>query len=126
MIATPSRRSFRFSLRTLFVAVTVFACWLGWNLHEMRERDAMLELMVSRNARFDSDAELDRILPALMRSWTPLQSGRQLPITWQVLGGKPVRHIGIFRDRFSKDEVARIQRLFPEADIAAVYFTGSR
>ena len=35
---TPRRRWFRFSLRTLFVVVTVFAAWLGWELNWIRER----------------------------------------------------------------------------------------
>ena len=30
MINRPKRRWFRFSLRTLFVVVTVFCVWLGW------------------------------------------------------------------------------------------------
>ena len=43
MISAPNRRWLRFSLRTLFVVVTVIACWLGWNLHQVRERDRLLE-----------------------------------------------------------------------------------
>jgi hypothetical protein len=35
------RRWLSFSLRTLFVAVTVFACWLGWELNIVRERKAV-------------------------------------------------------------------------------------
>jgi hypothetical protein len=38
MIASPVRRWFRFSLRTLFVVVTVFACWLGCQLNWIRQR----------------------------------------------------------------------------------------
>ena len=32
------RRRWSFSLRTLFVAVTVAACWLSWELAEVRRR----------------------------------------------------------------------------------------
>jgi hypothetical protein len=40
---TPSRRRwFQFSLRTMFMAVTVFALWLGWELRIVRQRLAML------------------------------------------------------------------------------------
>lgn len=31
---------FRFSLRTLFVLVTIFAVWLGWQMHYIRQRQA--------------------------------------------------------------------------------------
>ena len=42
---TPRRRWFRFafSLRTLFAAVTFCGVWLGWNLHVVRERQAVIQ-----------------------------------------------------------------------------------
>jgi len=40
MTPTPKRRWFRFSLRTLFVVVTVFAVWLGWNVNIVQQRRA--------------------------------------------------------------------------------------
>jgi hypothetical protein len=40
---TPPRRSwFRFSLRTLLVALTIFACLVGWNMHRRREQQRAL------------------------------------------------------------------------------------
>ena len=42
MTAPPKRRWFRFSLRTMFVAVTVFGVWLGWQLKIVREREAII------------------------------------------------------------------------------------
>jgi hypothetical protein len=39
----PSRRLFRFSLRTLFVVVTVFCVWLGYNLNWLRQRRAVIQ-----------------------------------------------------------------------------------
>ena len=41
MTLTPKRRWFSFSLRTLFVVVTVFCLWLGWNVQIVHERNAM-------------------------------------------------------------------------------------
>ena len=38
----PKRRWFRFSLRTMSVAVTVFGVWLGWQLKIVSERKAIL------------------------------------------------------------------------------------
>jgi len=45
MSEAPKRRWFRFSLRTMFVVVTlvaVFLAWLGWELSYIRERKAWL------------------------------------------------------------------------------------
>jgi hypothetical protein len=40
---TPApKRWFRFSLRTLFVVVTVIACWLGYEFNWIRERHAFV------------------------------------------------------------------------------------
>src|SRR5438128_2274316 len=47
MSAFPTRRWFRFSLRTIFVVVTVLAIALGWNAHRLRERQKLLALIQS-------------------------------------------------------------------------------
>jgi Leucine-rich repeat (LRR) protein len=40
---TPPRRSrFRFSLRTLLIALTIFACLVGWNMHRRHEQQRAL------------------------------------------------------------------------------------
>ena len=43
MTLAPKRRWFQFSLRTLFVVVTVFGCWLGYELNWLRERHLLVE-----------------------------------------------------------------------------------
>src|SRR5262245_59110434 len=35
MISAPNRPRFRWSLRTMFVVVTVLCCWLGWRHHNL-------------------------------------------------------------------------------------------
>jgi hypothetical protein len=54
------RRWFRFSLRTLFLAVTVLACWLGYYLNWIRERHALLE-EPNVTAAFDSKSRAPSI-----------------------------------------------------------------
>jgi hypothetical protein len=39
----PQRRRFRFSLRTLFVALTVGGVWLGYHVKWIRDRHALLD-----------------------------------------------------------------------------------
>jgi hypothetical protein len=41
----PKRRRFHFGLRTLFVVVAVFGCWLGWQIHVVRSRYGFLRHM---------------------------------------------------------------------------------
>jgi hypothetical protein len=38
---TAPRRRWSFSLRTLFVVVTLCACWYSWELHVVRKRTAI-------------------------------------------------------------------------------------
>ncbi len=42
MTPAPNRRWFRYSLRTLFVVVTVFSAWLALGVHKVREREKIL------------------------------------------------------------------------------------
>jgi len=43
MTSTPKRRWFRFSLRTLFVVVTVAACYIGWGAWAVRSTGSYVE-----------------------------------------------------------------------------------
>ena len=52
----PKRRWFSFSLRTMFVVVTIFGVWLGWQLKIVRERKAVLaEIKRTEKSQFDDD-----------------------------------------------------------------------
>ena len=42
-MTSPRRRWFSFSLRTLFVVVTIFCVWLGWQVRIVHERRAVLD-----------------------------------------------------------------------------------
>ena len=42
-MTAPKRRWFAYSLRTMFVCVTVVACWLGYSLNWLRQRHAVIE-----------------------------------------------------------------------------------
>jgi len=105
MTAAPRRRWFRFSLRTLFAVVTVFAVfgWFGWNLHQVREREGLLASLSSRGAMFGRNT-----------SGTP---PKPLPLVWTLLGAKPIGVIQVPDSAFTEDDLHRIATLFPEATI---------
>jgi hypothetical protein len=52
---TPNRRWFRYSLRTLFVVVTVFACVIGFGIREaVRRHDEDLDRQQIKRAMKDA------------------------------------------------------------------------
>ena len=103
----PRRRWFRFSLRTGFVLLTLFCIWLGWNVHQVRERESVLRYLrdpARQQALFPEEA-------------APLKPWRSLPFIWSVLGAQPVAIIKLDRYENSEDDCRQIQRLFPEATV---------
>ena len=99
--AKPRRRWFRFGLRTLFVAATAVACWLGYQLNWIRQRHDALRALP------------DEIIY------------RQGPEIAPPLSLRPFGEQGVteFAERFSDGITAeidgslrsRLQDLFPEA-----------
>jgi hypothetical protein len=126
ILAKP-RRSFRFSLRTLFVVVTVFACWLGYQLNWIRERHAYLSkadaffagapLAPSRfrwNVTMADDPDLQR--------WSAsVGLPARAPWSLRIFGEPAVAMIDVTDEEFAQDWVKRGRRLFPEA---AFFFLG--
>ena len=96
----PSRRWPAYSLRTLFVVVTVFACWLGYQLNWIRERYSCV--------RQHEYLAYDR---------TFTENACDAPWPLRLFGE---RGIPLFHARYD-DDLAEIQRLFPETTI---YFGG--
>jgi len=97
----PPRRWFRFSLRTMFVVVTVFAVWLGYQVNWIRERKKL------------------RVEWEESGGW--IVAG-QAPWQIRILGAGGVeqfqcRALGLFYDRPEAREAFRQRsgRLFPES-----------
>ena len=114
MTSAPNRRWFRWSLRTMFVVVTVFCVWLGWNAKIVHQRAAMREQIVAlgERGRFNPVADMD--LRAIPRA----SAMHAIPMIWSVLGARPVSTIGVrFDDRTWKAMLPEIHRLFPEATL---------
>lgn len=108
----PKRRWFRFSLRTLFVVVALFGCWLGWNLYRVNERDRCLHEIAQRGARILSPAFFSRHYGSVR---TTTQAG--VPVVWKLMGADPLGAIVLPDNQFDDLDRRRIQSLFPEAAV---------
>src|SRR5438046_2000057 len=97
----PRRRWFRFSLRTLFVAVTIFGVWLGVQAKWIRDRRVFLsehdhaEIYVLEASRIPS-------APGALR----------------IFGERGVWAINT--SGMSEGEIAAARRLFPEARLEVI------
>ena len=94
MNQAPKRRWFRFSLWTLFVVVTVFGCWLGYELNRNRQRQAFVE---RAGAVVDYPFQKEDVRPWLMTRYSMIR----LP------------------SRSTAEDIEEARRLFPEAEILA-------
>ena len=99
-----SRLSLRFSLRTLFVVMTLFAAltWFGlFNVKQVRERNAILR---TAHVRYGWQYR-----PRLQT---------ELPLIWSMLGTKYIEYLILPSTQFNDDDVQRLKSLFPEADLS--------
>lgn len=125
MTTMPRRRWFAYSLRTLFVVVTVFGCWLGYELNWIRERHELL-------AKHES---LHGIL-GVACNLSPRQQRTKLPTAPGLLGlfGEPSRQLVVLAvvvDRYGQEPIQsfaewkRAERLFPESEIEGYFISKS-
>ena len=102
MSAPGGRRRFSFSLRTLLILFTVLAVWLGWNAHFVQQRDAAIKYITSNGGQvFYGTAK---------KPW------KRMPITWRILGGKPVEYIGGGGNLHDEGDREQLRALFPEVE----------
>jgi hypothetical protein len=108
------RRWFRYSLRTMFVVVTVFAVWLGWELKFIRDRKAMVD-WINYNGFACTAAEASPDLPPDKILLDP--SPRRVTIAFwrRWLGDEAVAYIGISTRAPDSENWQAAARLFPEA-----------
>ncbi len=108
------RRWPRFSLRTLFIAVTVFACWLGYEFNWIHQRHRALS-----SGRFTGD----RKLVTALGKGSGLPTSATAPGLLWLFGEPGYASIGIMvpeRIPFEltvaeQSEFDRVAQLFPEA-----------
>ena len=115
MLVKTRRRWFRYSLRTFFVLIAVAGCamaWLKWNLGQVRQREALLQKLrhpLNTQAFFVEDI-----------GWDGPPPSPKVPVTWSLLGARPVAIIHLQRYRLSVEEERQIREWFPEATIMNV------
>jgi hypothetical protein len=111
--SAPPRRRFRFSLRTLFVLVTVFGVWFGWELKFVRERQAVREELQRNGGIVQTAAEIQQ-------PW--FVGTRTIPFWRRWLGDEAMWFVGPLYDLVDEPRIKyleRLVRLFPEADVSA-------
>jgi hypothetical protein len=111
-MTAPKRRWFRFSLRTMFVVVTVLAIWLGYHINWARQRRDALS-----SGRFTGDRVLATgMAPALPKMVTApgllwlLGEPGYVSIVMAVPERVPLKLTAAEQSEFD-----RVARLFPEA-----------
>jgi len=112
---SPKRRWFRFSLRTLFVVVTVFACWLGYEMNWIRQRRQVIGDPQVQNTSFYLSKAMYRNPPQIHTR--QIYSVAPWPLNWL---GEPGYWGVVLEKRTSYGEVARVRRLFPEAEFVGI------
>src|SRR5205809_451617 len=121
MLTAPPRRRwlrFTFNLRTMFVAMTIFGVWLGWQLQVVRERKAVI-------------AELRRTIGQSWVHYSTLESdpyyGRKrddyeyarISIVRRLLGDESCVSLGVLvRRPLNPQMIERMKHTFPEAELS--------
>ena len=111
----PKRRWFRFSLRTLFVLVTLVGVWLGLEIQQIRQRANMLKWLDERppvDAVFVTpgyDATQNEF-----NRWRYLIDDAYLSWFRRFLGDHFITTV-VYPDEATADELRHVKRMFPEA-----------
>ncbi len=130
-------RRFAFSLRTLFVVVTVLYVWMGWNVNLVQKRRAALSAIQSdlvtsltfdegsASYRSNSEKRAQEIAWLLsqrhVRDRFPSTGPCEVSMLRHWLGDEPIFKIVLKDD----SELARVRRLFPEAEVTVMDNPGS-
>jgi hypothetical protein len=113
-------RWLRFSLRTLFVVVTIFGVWLGWNLKIVRERNRLLDY-VHILARLEAGEADPDIKSRQERKYPGDWECIRIPWTRRVLGDSSYIAIAV-PDSATSKLIAEIEAAFPEAELHGTYW----
>jgi hypothetical protein len=113
MTQASKRRWFSFSLRTMLIVVTVFACWLGWRVEHARDCARLLRDLNSRGAIVQTST-----LSTGAIYWQDGSRGKKTTSwIWRLLGFGQIDQIFLADGHFTNTDVDHLEALFPEAHI---------
>ena len=116
MTTRPRRRWFRFSLRTMFVVVTVAGLalgWLVWQIRIVRERKTVLaELQLECGDDF-----MILTVETMKTEGYKLNDCPRIPLVRRILGDEPCHSITIPRTA-NMQLIERMERAFPESRLS--------
>jgi hypothetical protein len=122
---TPSpRRWFRFSLRTMLVVVTALCVWLAWESSVVRERRELRRELTESQFEFQTEVWVS---PPLIVSPGPSPPKvARVSLIRRLLGDEAVQKIWYVphyqEPEETKELLARLQRVFPEAELSERLF----
>ncbi|MCI0360073.1 MAG: Hint domain-containing protein [Planctomycetaceae bacterium] len=113
----PRRPWFKFSLRTMFVLVTLVSCWLAWESSVVRHRKAVLARHQSNGAiSFTTAKAWEERFPG---GSTLLGRAAKVSLVRQWLGDEAIQEIWCsswYSAEFTKVNLDEVKRAFPEAE----------
>ena len=128
MTLAPKRR-WTFTLRTMFVVVTVLCCWLAWNVNAVQKRKHLIDWASFHGVVLNRDFTWDGLSPAMRArkkalNPQPVAITRRMPkvgdISWfrrGFLNDQAVTSISIPYVWRNEAEAHQIDASFPEAKI---------
>jgi Tol biopolymer transport system component len=123
--AALKRRRFRWSLRTMFVVVTIVACWMGWNLSIVRQRQSLSKEIIAEaqtRMRIMSDFHYGGAFIWEEKHLRRTKSIPKLTLLRRWLGDEDHSAWPILRS--TEQDALRTAAIFPEADVR--YYDGPR
>src|SRR5689334_15296249 len=110
-MTAPQRRWFRFSLRTMMLAVAIvggLTMWTLQNWRDVRARETLLRAYCARGAGLGPMFAAGELIIGK-------ETGRPIPWMWRFLGAEnPGGDIWLSPDEFTPSEKARLQALYPD------------
>jgi hypothetical protein len=122
MTLATKRRWFRFSLRTLFVAVTVIGVWLGWQFNFVNERRAMRAWIVDHGGFVDIFTRPDTTGSLAIIHYSRLMGPDEepeIPQWRRWLGDEAVNQVMMPAESSAAD-INRAKHLFPEGEVDVI------
>src|SRR4051812_39613831 len=111
----PNRRWPRFTMRTMFVAVTVFCVWLAHNVSIVKDRQRAIESL--SQASQDRSRTTHIMVAGNGDDYWMVMTRRAVPWLWRLLGTRAVASLSLDPRDFSYDDAVRYAALFPEAAV---------